>query len=72
MRLPRDLLGLKLQRHIDDHVFLGADVTGLTDPLQDGVRGHLVPFGRALRVQQERGVSQMISAEVTGAMAGAR
>ena len=39
---------------VDDHVLLAAHVAGLADLPQDLVRGHPVPIGRPLGVQQER------------------
>jgi hypothetical protein len=44
------------QRHVDDHVFLAADVAEFTDPLQDLVRGDAVAVGGPFGVQQETAV----------------
>ena len=50
------MLGGQLERDVDDHVLLAADVAGLADALQDLVRRDLVALSRPLRVQQEAGV----------------
>src|SRR6188768_3872781 len=46
----------ELQRDVDQHVLLAADVAGLTRALEDLVGRHVVALGRVLGVQQERRV----------------
>src|SRR5688500_17883495 len=43
----------ELQRDVDDHVFLSADIAQFSDTLEDGVRRHAVAGSGALRVQEE-------------------
>jgi hypothetical protein len=46
----------ELERDIDDHVLLPADVAKLADSLEDLVRRYPIPFRRALGMKQEAAV----------------